>query len=196
MADKICYSMFKHYFYTLKYTTMSKWIIDSVHSEVGFKVKHLVISNASGKFSVFEGTVETAKEDFSDAKISFSADIDSINTGQEQRDGHLKSADFFNAEKYPKLSFVSSSLTPVSGSEYKLKGDFTMHGVTKPIELDVDFGGVQKDLYGQTVAGFEITGKIKRSDFGLSWSAVTEAGGLVLGEDVKLHINAELINKN
>ncbi len=175
---------------------MAKWIIDTVHSEVGFKVKHLVISNASGKFTSFEGTVEAAKEDFSDAKISFSADINSIHTGQEQRDGHLKSADFFDAEKYPTLSFVSSSLKQVDGSDYKLKGDFTLHGVTKPIELDVEFGGIQKDLYGQTVAGFEITGKIKRSEFGLTWSALTEAGGLVVGEDVKLHINAELINKN
>ena len=175
---------------------MSKWVIDSVHSEVGFKIKHLVISNASGKFTVFEGTVESSKEDFSDAKVSFSADISSIHTGQEQRDGHLKSADFFDAEKFPKLSFVSTSLTPISGSDYKLKGNFTMHGVTKPIELEVDFGGIQKDLYGQTVAGFEITGKVKRSDFGLTWSAVTEAGGLVVGEDVKLHINAELIKKD
>jgi len=175
---------------------MSKWIIDTVHSEVGFKVKHLVISNASGKFTVFEGTVDSSKDDFSDAKISFSADIASIHTGQEQRDGHLKSADFFDAEKYPKLSFVSSSLSPISGSDYKLKGDFTMHGVTKPIELEVDFGGIQKDLYGQTVAGFEITGKVKRSDFGLNWSAVTEAGGLVVGEDVKIHINAEIIKKD
>jgi len=175
---------------------MAKWVIDSIHSEVGFKVKHLVISNASGKFTSFEGTVEAAKEDFSDAKISFSADIASIHTGQEQRDGHLKSADFFDAEKFPKLSFVSSSLIPVSGSDYKLKGDFTLHGVTKPIELEVDFGGIQKDLYGQTVAGFEISGKIKRSEFGLTWSAVTEAGGLVVGEDVKIHINAEIIKKD
>jgi len=175
---------------------MSTWIIDAAHSEVGFKVKHLVISNASGKFTSFEGTVEAAKEDFSDAKIKFTADINSIHTGQEQRDGHLKSADFFDAEKYPTLSFVSTSLKPVDGSDYKLKGDFTLHGVTKPIELDVEFGGIQKDLYGQTVAGFEITGKIKRSEFGLTWSAVTEAGGLVVGEDVKIHINAELIRKN
>lgn len=175
---------------------MANWIIDTNHSEVAFKVKHLVISHASGKFTSFEGTVTAEKDDFSDAKISFSADIDSIHTGNEQRDGHLKSADFFDAAKFPKLSFVSSSLTPVSGSDYKLKGDFTMHGVTKPIELDVEFGGVQKDLYGQTVAGFEITGKLKRADFGLTWSAVTEAGGLVLGEEVKVHINAEVIKKD
>lgn len=175
---------------------MAKWTIDTVHSEVGFKVKHLVISNATGKFASFEGTVDAAKDDFSDAKINFSADVNSIHTGQEQRDAHLKSADFFDAEKYPKLNFVSSSLKQVEGNDYKLKGDFTLHGVTKPIELDVEFGGIEKDLYGQTVAGFEVNGKIKRSDFGLTWSAVTEAGGLVVGEDVKIHINAELVKKN
>ncbi len=174
---------------------MATWVIDANHSEVGFKIKHLVISNASGKFTSFEGTVDADKDDFSDAKINFSADIKSMHTGNEQRDGHLLSPDFFDAEKFPKLTFVSTALTPISGSDYKLTGNFTLHGVTKPIELDVDFGGVQKDLYGQTVAGFEITGKIKRADFGLSWGAVTEAGGLVLGEDVKLHINAEVIKK-
>lgn len=174
---------------------MSKWIVDSVHSEVGFKIKHLVISNASGKFTVFEGVAESSKDDFSDAKISFSADIDSIHTGNEQRDGHLKSADFFDAAKFPKLSFASTSLTKKDGSDYILKGDFTMHGVTKPVELAVEFGGITKDLYGNTVAGFEINGKLKRSDFGLTWSALTEGGGLVVGEDVKVHINAELIKQ-
>ncbi len=172
---------------------MAKWTIDALHTEVGFKVKHLVISTVSGKFTSFEGTVEASKEDFSDATISFSADIASIHTGQEQRDAHLKSADFFDAEKYPKLSF-KGALTP-AGSDYKLKGDFTLHGVTKPIELDVEFGGVQKDLYGQTAAGFEISGKIKRSDFGLSWNAVTEAGGVVVGDDIKLLIHTEVIKK-
>jgi polyisoprenoid-binding protein YceI len=175
---------------------MANWIIDTNHSEVGFKVKHLVISNASGKFTKFEGTLSADKEDLSDAKITFSADIDSIHTGNEQRDGHLKSADFFDAAQFPTLSFVSTSLTPAGGSDYTLKGNFTMHGVTKPVELNVEFGGIQKDLYGQTVAGFEITGKLKRSEFGLTWSAVTEAGGLVVGEDVKVHINAELIKKD
>jgi len=174
---------------------MSKWIIDTVHSEVGFKIKHLVISNASGKFSSFEGSAETSKDDFSDAKINFSADIDSIHTGNEQREGHLKSPDFFDAAKYPKLSFVSSSFTKKEGSDYVLKGDLTLRGVTKPVELAVEFGGIHKSLYGQTVAGFEVTGKIKRADFGLSWSAVTEAGGLVLGEDVKLNSNVELIKQ-
>jgi polyisoprenoid-binding protein YceI len=174
---------------------MSTWTIDPAHSEVGFKVKHLVISTASGKFTSFEGTVEADKEDFSDAKISFSADIDSIHTGNEQRDGHLKSPDFFDAAKFPKLTFISSQLVHKSGNDYTLKGDFTMHGVPKPVELAVELGGIQKDLYGNTVAGFEITGKINRQDFGLSFSAVTETGGIVLSDEVKLHVNAELIKR-
>lgn len=174
---------------------MSTWTIDTNHSEVSFKVKHLVISTASGKFTSFEGTLESDKEDFSDAKINFSADINSIHTGNEQRDGHLKSADFFDAVKFPKLSFVSSQLVHKSGNDYGLKGDFTMHGITKPIELAVELGGVQKDLYGNTVAGFELNGKINRQDFGLTWGAVTEAGGIVVSDEVKLHINAELIKK-
>lgn len=167
-----------------------------MHSEIGFKVKHLVISNVSGKFSTFEGTIDSSKDDFSDSKISFSADIASIHTGVEQRDGHLKSADFFDAEKFPKLSFASSSLKQVSGSDYKLAGDLTMHGLTKTIELEVDFGGVHKDLYSRVIAGFEITGKIKRSEFGLTYNAVTEAGGLVLGDDIKIAINAEIIKQD
>jgi len=174
---------------------MSKWIIDTVHSEIGFKIKHLVVSNASGKFTSFEGSAEASTDDFTDAKINFSADINSVHTGNEQRDGHLKSPDFFDAAQYPTLNFVSTSFTKKDGSDYVLKGDLTMHGVTKPVELAVEFGGIHKSLYGQTVAGFEVTGKIKRSDFGLSWSAVTEAGGLVLAEDVKLSINLELIKQ-
>jgi polyisoprenoid-binding protein YceI len=174
---------------------MSTWIIDTVHSELGFKVKHLAISTVSGKFTSFEGTVETTKEDFSDAAISFSADINSIHTGNEQRDGHLKSPDFFDAASHPSLSFVSTQLVHKSGSDYTIKGNLTLRGVTKPIELPVEFGGIQKDLYGNTVAGFEINGKINRQDFGLTMSALTEAGGLVVSNEVKLHINLELIKK-
>ncbi len=174
---------------------MSKWIIDTVHSEIGFKIKHLVVSNASGKFTSFKGNAESSTDDFTNAKINFTADINSVHTGDEQRDGHLKSADFFDAAQYPTLGFVSTSFTKKDGSAYVLKGNLTMHGVTKPVELAVDFGGIQKSLYGQMVAGFEVTGKIKRSDFGLTWSAVTEAGGLVLAEDVKFTINLELIKE-
>lgn len=171
---------------------MATWTIDPAHSEVGFKVKHLVISTVSGQFKSFEGTVQSEKEDFTDAKIKFSADIDSISTGNEQRDGHLKSPDFFDAENHPKLSFESTSIK-ADGSDYKVEGNLTLRGVTKPVTLDVEFGGIQNDMYGRTVAGFEITGKIKRLEYGLQWNAVTEAGGVVVSDDVKLAINVELV---
>lgn len=174
---------------------MATWQIDPTHSEISFKVKHLVISTVSGKFTSFEGNAQSEAADFSDAKISFSADIDSITTGNEQRDGHLKSPDFFDAAGHPKLTFVSSSFTPKSGNEYILKGDLTIRGTTKPVELSVEFGGTQNDFYGNTVAGFEINGKINRQDYGLAWSAVTEAGGIVVSDEVKLHINIELHKK-
>ena len=174
---------------------MSTWTIDPTHSEIGFKVKHLIISTVSGKFAQFQGTVEADKADFSDAKINFSADIDSIHTGNEQRDGHLKSGDFFDGASHPKMLFSSTALTLKSGSDYELKGDLTLKGVTKPVTLSVEFGGIQNDFYGNTVAGFEITGKINRQDFGLAWSAVTEAGGVVVADEVKLAINVELIKK-
>jgi polyisoprenoid-binding protein YceI len=175
---------------------MSIWNIDPNHSEITFKVKHLVISSVSGKFGSFEGTVESEKEDFSDAKVHFSADINSITTGNEQRDGHLKSADFFDAENHPKLSFVSTAIVPKGGSDYTLKGDLTIRGVTKPVELKAEFGGLQKDFSGNTVAGFEMEGKINRQNFGLAWNAITEAGGIVVSDDVKLIINVELIKQN
>lgn len=173
---------------------MATWTLDANHSEVTFKVKHLVISSVSGKFKTFEGTVEAENEDFSDARISFSADVASIDTGNEQRDGHLQSPDFFDAASYPKITFVSTGIT-AKGSDFVVKGDLTVHGTTKPIELQAEFGGIQKDFYGNTVAGFEITGKINRKEFGLTWHGVTEAGSVVVSEDVKLAINAELIKK-
>ncbi len=174
---------------------MAKWIIDTAHSEVTFKVKHLVISTVSGKFTSFEGQMESEKEDFTDAKIVFSAKIDSIQTGNEQRDGHLKSADFFDAQNHPELSFNSTKVELVEGSDYKVTGNMTIRGTTHPVSLKVEFGGTQKDFQGQTIAGFEITGKINRKDFGLSWNGVTEAGGIVVSDEVKLAINVELIKQ-
>ncbi len=174
---------------------MSTWIIDTAHTEIGFKVKHLVISTVSGKFTKFEGKLEGDPADFSNAQITFTADIDSITTGNEQRDGHLKSADFFDAANHPKLSFKSTAIVGKGDNEYKVTGELTIRNTTKPISLNVEFGGVQNDLYGQTVAGFEITGKINRQEYGLSWNAVTEAGGIVVADDVKLIINAELVKQ-
>lgn len=174
---------------------MAIWTIDTAHSEIGFKIKHLVISTVSGKFSSFEGKLEGEPADLKKAKISFTADIDSIHTGNEQRDGHLKSADFFDAAKYPRLSFVSTKIEHKDESGYKLTGDLTIKGVTKPVTLNVEFGGIQNNFYGQTVSGFEITGKINRHEFGLTWNAVTEAGGIVVSDEVKLAINTELVKE-
>ena len=174
---------------------MTTWTIDTTHSEIGFKIKHLVISTVSGKFTSFEGKLEGEPGDLENAKISFTADIDSIHTGNEQRDGHLKSADFFDAAKYAKLTFVSTKIEHKDGNDYKVTGDLTIKNVTKSVTLNVEFGGTQNNFYGQTVAGFEITGKINRQDFGLTWSAVTEAGGIVVSDEVKLVINTELVKE-
>jgi len=172
--------------------TLTKWAIDPMHSEVQFKVKHLVISTVTGFFKSFEGTVETENEDFSDAKIDFSIDINSLDTTQTQRDEHLKSPEFFDAAQYPHIKFASTSFTKTGDDEYQLKGDLTVKDVTKPVTLNVEFGGSATDFYGNTKAGFEITGKINRKEFGLTWDGITEAGAIVVGEDIKLQINIQL----
>ena len=170
----------------------TKWVIDPMHSEVQFKVKHLVISTVTGFFKSFEGTMETEGHDFENAKISFALNIDSIDTNQGHRDTHLKSADFFDAEQYPQITFASTSFTKTDEEdEYELAGDLTIKGVTKPVTLDVEFGGSADDFYGNTKAGFEVTGKINRKEFGLTWDGVTEAGSVVVGEDIKLLINVQ-----
>lgn len=168
----------------------TKWVLDPTHSEVQFKVKHLVISTVSGFFKSFEGSLTTDSEDFENAKVEFSLDVNSIDTNQEQRDGHLKSAEFFDSEKHPKISFTSTSLTK-DGDDYKLKGNLTIKDVIKPVSLDVEYGGSAADFYGNTKAGFEVTGKINRKEFGLTWDGVTEAGSIVVGEDIKLIINVQ-----
>lgn len=173
-------------------TTTSKWVIDPAHSEISFKVKHLVVATLTGKFDSFEGNLETTTEDFSDAHINFSADIASINTGNTDRDGHLKSDDFFNAEAFPKLTFTSTSFTKTGDNEYKLVGDITIRDITKPIELAVEYGGTVIDPWGNTKAGFELNGKLKRKDFNLKWDVLTEAGGAVVSDEVKLHLNIEI----
>jgi len=168
----------------------TKWLLDPTHSEVQFKVKHLVISTVSGAFKSFEGSLETDTEDFQNAKVNVTLDVNSIDTNQEQRDGHLKGAEFFDAEKYPKISFTSTSLTK-DGDDYKLTGNLTIKGITKPVTLDVEYGGSAADFYGNTKAGFDVTGKINRKEFGLTWDGVTEAGAIVVGEDIKLHASVQ-----
>ena len=172
--------------------TISKWSIDPIHSEIHFKVKHLMINTVTGSFKKFDATLETSAEDLTDAKITFSADISSIDTGMEMRDTHLKSADFFHAEQHPELKLVSTSFTKTGDSTYKLKGDLTIRDITKPVELNVEYGGKMVDFYGNTKAGFEIEGKLKRKEFGLHWDAVTEAGGVVVSDEVKLVLNVQM----
>jgi polyisoprenoid-binding protein YceI len=169
----------------------TKWVLDPMHSEIQFKIKHLVISTVTGSFTSFEGTAQTEGDDFENAKVEFTLDVDSVNTNQEARDQHLRGEDFFNAAQYPKISFTSTSFTKKSGGEYKLTGDLTIKGVTKPVTLDVEHGGTAVDFYGNTKAGFEATGKINRKEFGLTWGGVTEAGAIVVGEDVKLIMNVQ-----
>jgi polyisoprenoid-binding protein YceI len=175
---------------------MATWNLDVAHSEIKFKVKHLVVSTVTGYFENFSGSVTTNGETFEGATVTFEADIDSINTKQAQRDGHLKSADFFDAENHPKMTFTSTSFTKKSDSEYILTGDLTIRGTTKSVSLDVTYNGTVKGFGGDfNVAGFEINGKINRKDFGLSWSALTEAGGVVVADEVKLEIAAEVIEQ-
>ncbi len=174
---------------------MSTYKIDAMHSEITFKVKHLMITNVTGSFTKFDATMESNAADFSDAKISFEADANSISTNNEQRDGHLKSDDFFAADKFPKLTFVSKSFTKKSDDKYTLTGDLTIRGTTQPVALDVEYGGNMTDPYGQAKSGFEINGKLNRKDFGLTWGAVTEAGGVVLSDEVKLHLNVQMIKQ-
>jgi polyisoprenoid-binding protein YceI len=171
-------------------SNIGKWVVDPMHSEVQFKVKHLVISTVTGTFNVFDGSLTTDNEDFTNAYIDFSLDVTSIDTNQTDRDNHLKSADFFDAEKYPAMKFTSTAFTK-SGDDYKLEGHLTIKDVTKPVTLDVEFGGTATDFYNQEKAGFEVSGKISRTAFGLTWNGVTEAGKIVVGDEIKLAINVQ-----
>jgi len=175
---------------------MTTWKIDPAHSEINFKVKHLVVSTVTGHFGKFDASIESGKEDFSDAKINFEADINSIDTKNEQRDGHLKSADFFDAEKYPKMTFISKSIKTISDHEMQVIGNLTLRGVTKEITLDVIYNGTVAGFGGTEVAGFEVRGKVNRFDFGLQWNALTEAGGIVVSNEVKIEILAEFNKAN
>lgn len=174
---------------------MSTYKIDAAHSEITFKVKHLMITNVTGNFTKFDATMNTDTEDFLNATISLEADVNSISTNNQQRDGHLKSADFFNAEAFPTLSFNSTSFTKNNDGTYALAGDLTIKGNTKPVVLNVEYGGTATDPYNQTKAGFEITGTINRQDFGLTWSAVTEAGGIMVSDEVKITLNVQMIKQ-
>ncbi|MBS1902294.1 MAG: YceI family protein [Bacteroidetes bacterium] len=174
---------------------MATWTLDQAHTEVTFKVRHLVVSTVTGWFKSFSGSINADAPDFSDATIAFEADVDSIDTKNEMRDGHLKSADFFDAANHPKLTFVSKKIQRKGEGEYLVTGDITIRGTTKEIALTATYNGQVSGFGGTTVAGFEIAGKLNRMDFGLQWNGITEAGGVVVSDEVKLHINAELVKQ-
>jgi len=167
----------------------SVWTVDKPHTNIKFSVSHLVISDVDGTFKSFDGTMTTTKPDFSDAKITFTADANSISTDNDQRDNHLKSDDFFNAAKFPQIKFVSTSFTPLADNKYKLVGDLTIRDVTKSATFDVRYGGTV-NMYG-THIGFKATTTINRFDYNLKFSATTESGGLVVGKDVDITINVD-----
>ena len=175
--------------------TTTKWVIDTTHSEVQFKVKHMMISTVTGYFSDFTAVVETEGDDFSTAKVDFSANLNSISTNNEQRDAHLKTSDFFDAENHPQITFKGDKLEKVGDEDYILHGDLTIRGITKAMKLKVQYGGTVLDPWGGTRAGFTVEGKISRKEFGLSWNAMTETGGIVVSDEVRMQVNAEFVKE-
>jgi polyisoprenoid-binding protein YceI len=170
-----------------------KWVLDPTHSELGFKVKHLMITNVSGSFGTFSIEADSEGDDFTKGHVTLSVDTSTVNTGNEQRDGHLRAGDFFDVENHPKMTFKSTQVIVKDDSNYNLTGDLTIRGVTKPITVNVECGGIAKDPWGNTKAGFTINGKFNRKDFGLEWNAATETGGLLVSEDVRIHAEIQLV---
>lgn len=173
----------------------STWSVDPTHSEVQFKVKHLMITNVTGNFNEFNATATTEGDDFATAQLQFSAPIESISTNNAQRDGHLKSGDFFDAAAHPELTFKSTKVEKVDDETFSVYGDFTIKGITKEAKLNVELGGITKDPYGNTKAGLTISGKINRNDYGLTWNAALETGGVMVSEDVRLNAEIQLVKQ-
>ena len=173
----------------------TKWVIDPTHSEIGFKVKHMMFTNVSGKFSKFDATIEVEDNDFENAKIEFTGAIDSVTTGNADRDTHLLSADFFDAVQFPEIKFSATSFTKINESEYELVGDLNLHGVTKSLELATEFGGLMKDPWGKTKMALSLEGKINRKDWGLNWNSVLETGGVLVSDEVRLNIELQFLQQ-
>ena len=173
----------------------TKWLLDPAHSELTFKIKHLMISNVSGAFKNFSAKVETEETDFSKATISLTAEMNSISTNNEQRDAHLRNSDFFEVEKFPQLKFTSTRIEQTDDESFSLYGNLTMKDVTKPVKLTMEFNGIMKDPYGQEKAGFLVSGKIKRSDWGINLNVPLETGGLMLGEEVRIQSEVQFIRQ-
>ncbi|MDO5655579.1 MAG: YceI family protein [Flavobacteriaceae bacterium] len=171
------------------------WKSDATHSEITFKVRHMMISNVKGEFKEFDAEIVSEGDNFTQAKVKAVIKTDSIFTNNKDRDNHLRSADFFNAETYPEITFEGTSFEKLDEDNYKLHGDLSINGVTKNIALDVDFGGVGQDPYGNTKAGFTMSGKINRTEFGLNWNQALEAGGLLVSEEVKINAEVQFVKQ-
>ena len=180
---------------TVETTTKTKWTLDPSHSELLFKVKHMMIANLKGDFRKFNTEVTSIGNDFSNAKIKVTIDPSSIFTNDDQRDGHLKAPDFFDVENHKEITFEGTSFTKVSGDNFKLVGNLTIKGISKEVTLDVEFGGINKDPYGRTKAGFTINGKINRKDWGLVWNAALETGGVLVSDEVKIAAEVQLVKE-
>ncbi len=176
-------------------TNSTKWVLDPTHSEIQFKVKHLMITTVTGSFRNFEGSVQSNGNDFSAASIQFSAAADSVTTGNEQRDGHLLSPDFFDTANSPRIEFQSTAVVKVSNDEFEVTGNLAMHGVSKEVKLQVEFAGLAKDPWGNEKAGFTINGKINRKDWNLNWNAALEAGGLLVSDEVKIVCEVQIVKQ-
>ena len=175
----------------------SKWVMDPAHSEVAFKVKHLMITNVKGVFKEFNANVEISDNDFLTSEIDFSLNAASIETGATDRDNHLRSADFFDVENYKQIKFVGKSVEKTgSNEEYVLVGDLTIKGISKDVKLDVEFSGLMKDPWGNEKAGYSLNGKINRKDWNLNWNAALEAGGVLVGDEVKINCEVQLVKQS
>ena len=176
-------------------STFTTWSIDPAHSQIEFAVRHMMITTVKGRFGIVHGTVRSHDADPAKGDVDIEIDADSIDTRELQRDAHLKSADFFDVEKFPKLTFKSTGISDVQGDHFKLTGDLTIHGVTRPVTLDVTSAGRGKDPWGGERAGFSATARIKRSEFGLTWNQALEAGGFLVGDEVKINLDIELVKQ-
>lgn len=173
----------------------TKWTLDPTHSELGFKIKHLMITNVTGYFKKFEVSAETPSGDFADAKIKARIDVESIDTNNAQRDEHLRAADFFQADQYPYIQFESTNIEKVDDETYNITGNLTIRNTTKPVKVIAEYHGTTIDPWGNTKAGFELNGKITRKDFGINYNATLETGGVLLGEDLKLTGEIQLVKE-
>jgi polyisoprenoid-binding protein YceI len=176
-------------------SAQTAWNLDKSHSSVNFSITHMVVSEVEGTFKDFSADVKADKPDFSDMNVNFTIQVASVNTNDEKRDGHLKSPDFFDTEKFQTITFKSASVKKVSDKMYELEGDMIMHGVTKKVKWSLKYNGTIKDPYGMTRAGFKATTTINRKDYGLSWNKVLDAGGVALSEEVSITVNAEITKK-